>query len=121
MKFSTLGVIHLVRTQSFLKNEYFYPLTSTHTYAYVRNINFSENFACVLKERPLRRYSRLTHSRPMLRSYGNQSFDSQNQLTGFYECNIDVYGLLSTVFLTKKSKQSLRNPKCSNVDFITVF
>ena len=47
-----LRVIHLVRTQNFLKTNVSYPLIHTRTCAYqgVRNVSFSENFAYVLNE-----------------------------------------------------------------------
>ena len=48
--FRLLGIIHLVRTQNFLKNYYFLP-PDTCTYQWVRNIRFLENFAYVLNER----------------------------------------------------------------------
>ena len=50
------GVIHKERTQNFQKTDISYPLIRTRTCVYqgVRNVSFSENFACVLNGRPLR-------------------------------------------------------------------
>ena len=47
-----LGIIHLVRTQNFPKNEHLLS-PDTHMYVYVsgdKNVSFSENFAYVLNE-----------------------------------------------------------------------
>ena len=47
-----LGIIHLVRTQNFPKNYYFYPPLCTRMYAYqmVRNVDFSKNLTHLLHE-----------------------------------------------------------------------
>ena len=47
-----IGIIHLVRSQNFLKNLHFVPLIGRRTSAYqgVRNVSFPENFANVLNE-----------------------------------------------------------------------
>ena len=42
---TSIGVIHLIRTQDFPKNEHFLP---PDIYQGVRNVHFSENFAYVL-------------------------------------------------------------------------
>ena len=54
-KISRYGVIHLVVRKTFWKFNISYPLIYTRTCAYqgVRNISFSENFACVINERSL--------------------------------------------------------------------
>ena len=43
------GMIHLVSTQYFPKNQHFLP-PDMHTYQGVRNVKFSEDFAYVLNE-----------------------------------------------------------------------
>ena len=50
-----IGVIHLVRTQNFPKNQHFLPLDDAYFYVCVsgggvRNVNLSETFAYVLNE-----------------------------------------------------------------------
>ena len=52
---SSLGIIHLVRTQNFPKNYRFLFPDSKRPCAYqdVRNISFSEDFAYALNEWPL--------------------------------------------------------------------
>ena len=48
LSISSDGVIHLVRTQNFLKSQHFLP-PDIHTYVLVvHNVSFPENFAYVL-------------------------------------------------------------------------
>ena len=64
LRYMYIDVIHLVRTQNFLKNEHFLP-PDTHTYmcvSEVGNVSFSENLAYILNQlahRPNRGISRL--------------------------------------------------------------
>ena len=44
------GIIHLVHTQNFLKNQNFLPLIRTRTYQCVTNVSFRGNFGCVVNE-----------------------------------------------------------------------
>ena len=58
----TSGIIHLVRTQNFLKTNISNPLIRTRTYVYqgVRNVSFFENFAYVINDPSHQCYASLT-------------------------------------------------------------